>query len=246
MNVSIIKVPFIEIQLLRHQYLDEQNCQIRYHACHERGWSDSYLISVGQRSVGYGSIKGKDEISKRDAVFEFYLIPAFRNKSSLFYKKLIEVTDVKYLECQTNDLLHSSMVYEFSKKMISSTILFRDHRATALAIQGAAVRSRQPEDLVFEKNKSAGAHVMLLNSDVVASGGFLLHYNEPFADLYMETRHDRRGNGYASYLLQEIKRQVYAAGRVPAARCSIHNPASKAALQNAGLEVAGHMIVANL
>ena len=38
------KVSLDDILPLRKSFLDENCFQIRYHACHERGWSDSYLI----------------------------------------------------------------------------------------------------------------------------------------------------------------------------------------------------------
>jgi GNAT superfamily N-acetyltransferase len=66
-----------------------------------------------------------------------------------------------------------------------------------------------------------------LNKEVVGTGGFLLHYNMPFADLYMEVREDCRRKGFGSYLIHEIKKQCYLAGRIPAARTGLDNIASK-------------------
>jgi GNAT superfamily N-acetyltransferase len=77
--------------------------------------------------------------------------------------------------------------------------------------------------------------------EVVATGGFLLHYNKPLADLYMEVREDCRRRGLGSFLLQELKNECYIAGRVPAARCDIRNTASRATLINAGLRTCGFM-----
>jgi GNAT superfamily N-acetyltransferase len=88
-----------------------------------------------------------------------------------------------------------------------------------------------------------GNYVVELDGEIVATGGFFLHYNRPFADLYIEVRQDRRRRGIASYLLQELKRECYLAGRVPAARCDIRNVASRAALINAGLKVCGFMLL---
>ncbi len=62
----------------------------------------------------------------------------------------------------------------------------------------------------------------------------MLHYNPPFADLYMEVREDCRRRGIGSFLIQEVKRECYLAGRVPAARTSIRNLASRACLSRAG------------
>jgi len=81
-----------------------------------------------------------------------------------------------------------------------------------------------------------------LKGEVVATGGFARHYNMPFADLYMEVREDSRRKGLGSYILQELKKACYLAGRVPVARCNILNQASRAALLKAGLKVCGFML----
>jgi GNAT superfamily N-acetyltransferase len=49
----------------------------------------------------------------------------------------------------------------------------------------------------------------------------MLHYNVPFADLYMEVRPDCRKRGYGTFILQEVQKECYLAGRVSAARCPI-------------------------
>lgn len=60
--------------------------------------------------------------------------------------------------------------------------------------------------------------------------------------LYMEVREDCRRKGFGSFLVQELKRACYLAGRVPAARCSIRNRASRATLIKAGLRACGFML----
>ena len=242
MPLKAKKTSLKEILHFRHQYLQENNFQIRYDACHERGWSDSYLLSDDRMPVGYGSVKGKGNLADRDAVFEFYLLPHHRRESNQFYHSLLTTSQARFMECQTNDFLHAAMVFEFGKGIRSDTILFSDHSTTRLQVPNAEVRLRRDSDIIFEKYKDPGAYVLLVHEEVVASAGFLLHYNMPFADLYMEVRPDFRGHGYGAYILQEVKKHCYAAGRVPAARCSIKNPASRASLLNAGLRICGYML----
>jgi RimJ/RimL family protein N-acetyltransferase len=91
-----------------------------------------------------------------------------------------------------------------------------------------------------------GDYVLEVQGEIVATGGFMTHYNPPFGDLYMEVRPDCRGRGYASFILQEIKKACYAAGRVPAARCPIGNKASRAALLKAGMKVCGFMLLGHV
>jgi GNAT superfamily N-acetyltransferase len=100
---------------------------------------------------------------------------------------------------------------------------------------------------VFEHRiEPVGDYVVELGGEIIASGGFLLHYNRPFADLYMEVREDARGRGVGAFLVQELKKESYLAGRVPAARCNLKNTASRATLIKAGLRVCGFMLMGKI
>lgn len=243
MDVHITKASLNEILPLRALFLQENNFQIRYNACHERGWSDSYLIRADGINIGYGSVKGKDDLALRDAIFEFYLLPAWRNNTNLIFQQLIEASQAIFVECQSNCALITSMLYESTANISSDVILFEDGPVTTLNIPGAVFREWLEGDSLFEhKSEPEGSHVIEVNSAIIATGGFLLHYNKPFADLYMEVRQDQRRKGYGSFLIQEVKKACYEAGRVPAARCDISNKASKATLLRGGLKIAGYML----
>ena len=73
MTAKALKTELKDIQSLRALFLQETNFQIWYDACHERGWTDSYLLTVlltvDGVNVGYGPIKGR-QIAGRDTVFE--------------------------------------------------------------------------------------------------------------------------------------------------------------------------------
>ena len=73
-----------------------------------------------------------------------------------------------------------------------------------------------------------------------------MHYNLPYSDLYMEVKEDCRRKGYGSYILQEIKKESYKAGRQPAARCNVNNKVSKLTLLKAGLRVCGYSLSGNV
>jgi GNAT superfamily N-acetyltransferase len=243
MSFKAIKTSLQEIQRFRSLFLQENNFQIRYHACHERGWSDSWLLTVNDLKVGYGSVKGKDNVSDRDAVFEFYVIPHHRNNIHQLFSALLEATGVKHIECQSNDALLSSLLYEFAFQIRSEVVLFKDDGVSTLVNPGVVFRKREEGESVFTHQiEPVGEFVLAKSNEVLATGGFLLHYNMPFADLYMEVNESHRGKGFASYLLQEIKRECYLAGRVPAARCNIDNRASWRALLKCGLKVSGYML----
>ncbi|MEO5599675.1 MAG: hypothetical protein ABIR06_01985 [Cyclobacteriaceae bacterium] len=54
MSIKVIKTGLENIQDFRTLFLQECNFQIRYNACHERNWSDSYLLMSDGKAIGYG------------------------------------------------------------------------------------------------------------------------------------------------------------------------------------------------
>jgi hypothetical protein len=126
---------------LRALFLQEVNCQIRYNACHERGWTDSYLLTIDEATVGYGSIKGR-EIADRDTVFEFFVVPPFRKHSIVLFQQLLAAAQPQWIECQSNDPLLPSMLFEFAHGISADTVLFADHCVTRLSAPGVVVRCR--------------------------------------------------------------------------------------------------------
>jgi GNAT superfamily N-acetyltransferase len=242
--INVSKTDLKEILPLRSLFLQENNFQIRYNACHERGWTDSYVVMYDKKKIGYGAVKGNEEINDRDTIFEFYIIPSFRKLSSAAFLELLYSSKPGFIECQSNEFLLTSLLHEFGRDITSNVILFEDSFISDIRIDNIIFRKRNETDVVFEhKAEPVGDYVLELNKEVVATGGFLLHYNMPFADLYMEVREDCRRRGFGSFLIQEVKKQCYFAGRVPAARTGIENVASKATLIKAGLKIAGFMLL---
>jgi len=208
MTGTALKANLKDILALRGLFLQETNFQVRYNACHERGWSDSYLLKLDGVDVGYGSIKGQER-NDRDTIFEFYVVPPFRKHAGSLFEQLISVSRARYIECH--------------------------------------VRSRRADDHIFEHTvEPVGDYVLEIKQEIVATGGFMLHYNAPFADLYMEVRKDCRRQGYGTFILQELQKECYLAGRVPAARCQIKNVASRATLLKSGLRICGFMQFGNI
>jgi GNAT superfamily N-acetyltransferase len=243
MTISVQRTELNHVLPLRTLFLQEANFQVRYNACHERGWSDSYLLVIDGVHVGYGSIKGR-EVPDRDTVFEFFVIPPFRKYASDLFRELLSVARPHFIECQSNDRLTSSMLFEFARNISCDTVLFEDHWVTNLAVPGVIVRRKRDTDTIFVHSvEPIGEYVAELGGEIVATGGYMLHYNHPFADLYMEVREDHHRRGIASFLLQEVKRECYLAGRVPAARTGIRNFGSRGALTKAGLCVSGFMMI---
>ena len=243
MDFSATRCKFQDIENFRHLYLQENNFQIRYNACHERNWSDSWLLRVDGIPAGYASVKGKDNLNDRDAVFEFYPILPFRKYRRQLFESLLRESKAQFIECQSNDSILSSMIYECADNIFSDVVLFRENIITDIKNPGVVFRQRIEGEGVFAHAvEPVGDYILEISGEIIATGGFLLHYNYPFADLYMEVREDMRRKGYASYLLQEVKKECYLHGRVPAARCSVENKGSSGALIRAGMEISGYML----
>jgi len=244
MAFNVFQTDLNEILPLRNLFLQENKIQLRYNAYHERGWTDSYILMHDNTKIGYGSIKGNENLHDRDAVFEFYLIPSFKNISFLAFSELLRSSNASFIECQSNELLLTSLLYQYGQNINSQVILFEDDTKTGLIIDNIIFRTRCEDDFIFEhKSEPVGDYVLELNNEVVGTGGFLLHYNIPFSDLYMEITEEYRRQGLGSFLIQELKKQSYLVGRVPAARCDIKNIASRATLIKAGLRIAGFMLL---
>jgi GNAT superfamily N-acetyltransferase len=246
MELRAVPTSLKEVQSLRLLYLQEINAQIRYNACHERGWTDSYLLMVDDVVVGYGSIMGQ-QIKGRDTVFEFYVLPPFRSQARGLFRELVLASKAPFIECQSNDPILPALLYAFAQNIRSPVILFKDNVVTSLCPPGAVFRIKREEDTMFDhKQEPEGDFVLVWDGEIVGSGGFLRHYNLPFADLYMEVREEYRRKGFGSFIIQEVKRECYLAGRVPAARCNMENAASKATLLKAGLAIAGYMLMGDV
>ncbi len=241
MHLKASKTELSAILPLRNLFLQETNFQIRYNACHERGWTDSYLLTADNAAIGYGSINGQ-EIKNRDTIFEFYIILPFRKLASQVFPKLIAASGASLIECQSNDFLLTSMLYEFAQNINADVVLFAEHAVTGFKNPGLVFRGTGKDDKTYDPRVELGEYVLELQGEIVATGGFLLHYNMPFADLYMDVKKDFRRKGFAGYFLQEVKKECYSAGRAPAARCNIGNKASRATLIKAGLKVCGFML----
>jgi GNAT superfamily N-acetyltransferase len=158
-------------------------------------------------------------------------------------RSLIDASGADALECQTNDLFFTSLVRQFSGDPTCDTILFAAGHSNNLTSPDGVFRARGRKDRVFEHHaEPIGDFVIDVAGTVVATGGFLLHYNPPFADLFMEVRADARRRGYGSFLIQQLIAECYLAGRVPAARTGTENIASQRTLLKGGLRECGRML----
>lgn len=239
MTIDIKRSDLTAIQSFRELFLSERSFQFVYNKCHKYNWCDDWIFSVDGVNIGYGCIWGSENRADRDAVFEFYVLPDYRKYSNKIFSGFIKTSGAICIECQTNDILLCSMLYEFAENITAESILFEEHYQSNISITDAIFRKRKDNDNMGEDDSP---FVLDLKGEIIASGGLMLNYNFPFADIYMQVKEPYRRRGYGSFLVQELKKEAYLLDRVPAARCNIDNFISKATLQKAGLKVCGFLL----
>jgi GNAT superfamily N-acetyltransferase len=220
-----------EVLPLRELYKEEVGCQVVLYSWLGRGWANAYLLRLGGRVAGYGCVGGIYGKAK-DTIVEFHVLPAHRGAALPLFRRLVAVSQATKVETQTNDALLTLMLYDCGSGVEAEAVLFRDAFTTHLTVPGATFR----EATEAERGEVGdGDWVVEAGGEVVAAGGVLCHYNAPYCDVHMAVSERHRRRGYGGYLVQELKRTAYEMGKVPAARCSPSNPASRATLQRAGL-----------
>ena len=236
LKLDVSPVPAAETERLRELYRREMNCQIVHDSWHGRGWTDSYLLRVDGRVVGYGLVGGIRAESK-EIVTEFYVLPDHRSASLPLFRQFVATSGASSIEVQSNDVQSTLLLYDCATDIRSDVILFHDSTTTRLAPPGTLFR----ESVEADREGLGRAHldsdarwVVEAQGEAVAAGGVLFHYNIPFGDIYMAVAEPHQRNGYGGYLVQELKRVCYESGRVPSARCNTSNAASRATLQKAG------------
>jgi GNAT superfamily N-acetyltransferase len=226
-----------ETLALRDLHRKEMNCQIVLDSWHGRGWTDSYLLRVEGRIVGYGLVGGV-RAERKEIITEFYILPDYRGWALPLFRKFAEISKAKSVEVQTNDNLLTLMLYDCAERIESTVILFHDAVTTRLSIPKAIFRrviEQDRQEILSQKLDTDAGWLLESEGAVVATGGLLFHYNVPYGDIYMAVAEPFRRRGYGSYLIQELKRACYEMGRVPAARCNVSNVPSRATLQKAGM-----------
>jgi GNAT superfamily N-acetyltransferase len=182
---------------------------------------------------------------QKDIVKEYYLLAEYQGSALQIFRQIIEVSQATKIEAQTNDLLLTLMLFDCARRIQSDTILFHDAITTRLECRGGRFRRATDADqkrAFAHTTEPVGDWIIESGGEVAATGGILFHYNVPYGDIYMEVAEKYRRRGYGSYLVQELKRTCYEMGRVPAARCSVSNLASRATLQRAGFVPCGRIL----
>lgn len=244
-TIDITETTLDGIREHRERYRKEMACQIVHDSWHARGFVTSYLFRIHGDIAGYGSVGGSSG-EPRDTVKEIYLLPEHRAAALACFDALVAATDARRITAQTNDRLLTVLLFDRAEDLTSDTILFDDRLRTHLTLApGAVFRpvNESDRDAVFLHTvEPVGQWGIEADGRIVATGGLLYHYNPPYGDIFMEVAEPYRRRGFASYLIQELKRICYERGKVPGARTGQDNVGSRASLQRAGMMACGRIV----
>lgn len=248
MELSAKPASLEEILPWRDMYRLEMGCQIIHDSIHRRpGWTQEYVLRVGENRVGYGSLAVAGPWKGKPTLYEWYVLPHYRSRMFDLFPVLLAASGAVRIETQSNGVLLTVMLHAFASSVTSESILFHDKLTTSLAPPGAVFRRATSADLPQTPPDQLDSHgVVEIEGKVAATGGILFHYNRPYGDIFMEVAEAYRRRGLGSYLVQELKRVCYQQGSVPAARCNPANLASRKTLQKAGFVPCGHILYGSI
>jgi GNAT superfamily N-acetyltransferase len=250
MHFAAQAVPVTDLESMRQSYRREMNCQIIHDSLHARpGWTQSYLLSIENETVGYGAVAIGGPWQGKPTMFEFYVVPEHRSRAFDLFEAWREASKPVAIETQSNDALLTVMLHTYAREVVSEKILFHDKFTTTLSVPDAVFRPITPNDVAslsaHEMDPLAG-WVVTLWGEIAAAGGILFHYNKPYGDIFMKTAEPFRRRGLGTLIVQELKRVCYEGGHVPGARCNTNNIASRKTLQKAGFVPCGHILTGRL
>jgi GNAT superfamily N-acetyltransferase len=247
MQISVTPCPAQELLHLHQLYRDEADCQLVHDSFWFRGLLDAYAVHVDRAVAGHAAVANR---YGKGRLLEFYLHPKFRADAGEVLREVLDETGATHIEAQSNVPFMLEMFEACAADRLIEKTLFADGVCTELvAPAGVSFRSKRTEaelSIFRHEVEPEGDWVIEADGEIVATGGFLTHYNPPYADLYMEVAEAHRGRGLGSYLVQEIKRACCEAGKRPAARCDPANEGSRRTLEKAGFKVCGELLVGRI
>lgn len=241
MPITVTRTELDRIAALRERHRQEADCQIVHDSILPRGMADPYSIELHDLPVGYGGVWNTIEPG---TLMEFFVLPPFRARASEFFQALVVAGGATRMEAQSNMPLMDAMLRAHTAAPIADRTLFSDGGDPGLVRSDVVFRRAATTEREFAGDPNQW--VLVGEAGIVARGGYLCHYNPPYADVFMSVEEAFRGRGYGAFLVQEIKRACRADGRLPAARCQVENVASRRTLERAGFVVVGELRVGDL
>jgi GNAT superfamily N-acetyltransferase len=232
---------------LRIRYRQAMATQIVHDLIHTRsGWTKNVLITIEGQRAGFATIAQGGPWRTANALLEFWLTPEFTSQTLRVFQDLRAFDPFPAYEFQTIQTLSISLVWTYAETITCEKIVLRDRQTTAHRQPELRLQARTSPDSIrhaIEVRSGGGEWDLMYGDEVVGKGGVLFHYNPPFGDVYMEIGESHRNRGWGRFLIQELKRECYAFGQIPAARTSPENHASFVSLCHAGFEPSSQILV---
>lgn len=232
MTAEVFRTDYETIAPLRDLYLAGLDCQVVHGMVLPRGLADPYLIRVEGRSAAYGATWNSYYPGR---VVEFFCTSTSDLPSEEAFRALLVGAQATSIEAQTNMPIMYSMLRAFGGEPREDKILFEDGGLSSLPNPGATLAE-------LTRSATGSEWALQIGNETVAKGGYMTHYNPPFADIYMEVEEHARGRGLGSYLVQELKRVCYDRGFRPAARCDPDNHPSRRSLERAAFRECARLL----
>jgi GNAT superfamily N-acetyltransferase len=234
------------VEPLRTRYRQEMNCQIVKDSIHARpGWAMIYALGLDETLVGFGTVAIGGPWKGKPTILEFYVLPDHRGRAFDLFEAFVQASGSRLMEIQSNDALLAMMLHTYAHEISSEAMVFRDGFTTALPANGAVLQPLTSDEEVrasIAERQGGPEFALHVDGTPAGKGGILFHYNLPYGDVYMNIDEPFRGRGLGAYLVQELKRQAYEVGSIPAARCNPNNRASRKTLQKAGFVPYAHIL----
>ncbi len=188
---SIVAASALELVSWREQFRRQVSGQIVHDSLHVRsGWTQSFILNAGGSAVGYGAVAISGPWQGTRTVFEFYLTPTHQAQAADFFEEFIRFSEATHFEIQTDPPLLRTLADKYVKTWTTDRIVFRDEQTTSRSAPlGAILRKSTAADSprIFTHHvEPVGDYLVELGGEIVATGGWLSHYNPPHRDLYMD------------------------------------------------------------
>ena len=240
MKIRAHRAEYADVQAMRDLYRQELDCQIVHYSFLPRGLADAYVIELDGRVAGYGAVSNKYD---KGRLVEFYTLAEVRSSALPLFRELLAASQATHIEAQTNSPLMLLMLYDCASEVFPEKLLFRDAARYTSGLSERSVQKKYSGGHAVRRKRIGRRLDHRRQRNCGRKRRIFMPLPPPFADVFMEVIEGARRQGFGSYLVQEVKRVCYEAGKKPAARCDPSNIASRKTLEKAGLLPCGHMLV---
>ncbi len=206
-----------------------------------RGFADAFLLCSDQHKIGHALVGGAPG-EPRTSLIELHLEPEHATLAKPAFAALRAATRIQAILAQSNDPIPMALMRQHAPATEIRSLLFEVRRQLPPATidrpsagKFRPLRADERPSVFTHHHEPIGDFAVELDDQIVATGGYLTHYNPPFVDLFMEVHEPFRRRGIGSFLIQQLIRECVSKDFAPAARCRPNNTASRACLERAGM-----------